>query len=74
MRPIRVVAAATLASTIVGSRALKGRWSIRSLMAGVSARKIASNFARSATCATRTKWPISTKASGRLPGRRQAEG
>jgi hypothetical protein len=52
--PIYSVEAAIVASTIVGSIDMKERYSIRSVIAGVSARKIASSFPRSAIRATRT--------------------
>jgi hypothetical protein len=44
------------------------------VIAGVSARKMASSLPRSAICATRTKCPMSKKAFGSLSGKRQADG
>jgi hypothetical protein len=49
-----LVVAATVASTMVGSSNMNERQSIRSVIAGVSARKIASSLPRSAIFATRT--------------------
>jgi hypothetical protein len=70
--PMRLVAAASAVSRMVGSSALAGRNSGLARTAGPSARNSESNLARSAIRASSRQWPRSVLANGLLSGSRHA--